>query len=217
MFRSATEKDPQSFRSYSNLGAALLFQNKDEQAAAAFEKSIAIRPTANAYVNAGIAYFNLHRFAEAANLFHKSLELESGTYDVWASLADAEYYGGNHAQAMDDYRKAVALAIKQLEASPNDATILAALAASYSMLGDVSQAISFLNRSLAINHTDKELMFNAAVVYNQVHQTGPALEWLGKALQAGYAPSVVAKAPALDNLHANPRYQQLMQSAQTGP
>jgi tetratricopeptide (TPR) repeat protein len=217
MFRAATERDPQSFRSYSNLGAVLLFQNKDQEASAAFEKSIAIRPTADAYVNAGIAHFNLRRFAEAGGLFRKSLELESGTYDVWASLADAEYYGGNQAQAMNDYRKAIALATKQLEASPNDATILAALGASYSMLGDASQAISFLNRSLAINHTDKELMFNAALLYNQLHQTGSALEWLSKALQAGYAPSVVAKAPGLDNLHSNPRYQQLMQSAQHQP
>ena len=85
------------------------------------------------------------------------------------------------------------------------------------MLGDSSQAIDFLNRSLAINHTDKELMFNAAVVYNQLNQTGPALEWLSKALAAGYAPSVVAKAAALDNLHANPRYLQLMQSARQRP
>ena len=85
------------------------------------------------------------------------------------------------------------------------------------MLGDSSRAIDFLNRSLAINHTDKELMFNAALLYNQLHQTGPALEWLSKALQAGYAPSVVAKAPGLDDLHSNPRYQQLMQSAQHQP
>jgi tetratricopeptide (TPR) repeat protein len=216
-FRMATEKDPQSFRSYSNLGAALLVQNKDQEASAAFEKSVAIRPTADAYVNAGVASFNQRRFAEAATLFRKSLALEPGTYDVWSSLGDAEYYAGKHAQAANDYKKAIALANVQLQSTPNDANILAALAAAYSMIGDSSQAIDFLNRSLAINHTDKELMFNAAVVYNQLHQTGPALEWLGKALQAGYAPSVVAKAVALDNLHNNPRYQQLMQSAQHQP
>jgi tetratricopeptide (TPR) repeat protein len=118
---------------------------------------------------------------------------------------------------MSDYKKAIALASAQLQASPNDATILGDLASYYSMLGNTSQAIDLLNHSLAINHTDKELMFNAALVYNQLNQTGPALEWLGKALQAGYAPSVVAKAAALDNLHADPRYQQLMQSSQTKP
>ncbi len=74
-----------------------------------------------------------------------------------------------------------------------------------------------MNRALAINHNDNGLMFNAAQLYNQLHQTGPALEWLGKALQAGYPLSVVAKAPAMDNLHANPRFQQLMQSAQHQP
>jgi tetratricopeptide (TPR) repeat protein len=217
MFRAATEKDPHSFRSYSNLGAVLLFQNKDQAASAAFEKSIAIRPTADAYVNAGVASFNQRRFAEAATLFRKSLALESGAYDVWASLAAAEYYGGDRVQAMSDYKKAIALASAQLQASPNDATILGDLASYDSMLGNSSQAIDFLNHSLAINHTDKELMFNAALVYNQLQQTGPALEWLSKALQAGYAPSVVAKAVALDNLHGNPRYQQLMQSAQHQP
>jgi tetratricopeptide (TPR) repeat protein len=216
-FRVATEKDPQSFRSHSNLGAVLLFQGKDHEASAAFERSIAIRPTADAYVNAGVASFNQRRFAEAATLFRKSLALEPGTYDVWSSLGDAEYYAGNHAQAANDYKKGIALANVQLQSTPNDANILAALAAAYSMIGDSSQAIDFLNRSLAINHTDKELMFNAAIVYNQLNQTGPALEWLGKALQAGYAPSVVAKAVALDNLHNNPRYRQLMQSAQHQP
>jgi eukaryotic-like serine/threonine-protein kinase len=217
MFRTAAEKDPQSARSYSNLGAVLLFQNKDQEASAAFQKSIAIRPTADAYVNAGIASFRQRRFSEAATLFRKSLERESGTYDVWGSLGDAEYYGGNRAQAMNDYKKAIALGNAQLQTSPNDAGLLADLANYQSMLGNTSQAIDLLNRSLAINHTDKELMFKAAFVYNQLHQTGPALEWLGKALQAGYAPSVVAKAAALDNLHSNPRYQQLMQSTQTKP
>jgi tetratricopeptide (TPR) repeat protein len=85
------------------------------------------------------------------------------------------------------------------------------------MLGDKTQAVEYMNRALAINHNDPNLMFNAALLYNQLDQTGPALEWLSKALAAGESPSVVAKAPALDNLRANPRYQQLMQSAQHQP
>ncbi len=217
MFRTATEKNPQSFRSYSNLGPALMSQDKDAEAVEALRKSIALRPTQSACFNLGVALFRLRHFPDAANEFRHSIQLASDAYDTWGSLADAEYYGGDHAQAMNDYRKAITLATAQLAASPNDATILGDLAEYHSMLGDAAQAIDLLNRSLAVNHTDKELMFNAAVVYNQLHQTGPALEWLGKALAAGYAPSVVAKAPALDNLHANPRYRQLMQSPQQKP
>jgi tetratricopeptide (TPR) repeat protein len=216
-FRLATEKDPRNFRSFSDLGAALLFQNKDQEATTVLEKSIALRPTGEASGNLGIALFRLRRFPEAATEFRRAVQLSPNAYDKWGSLGDAEYYGGQRVQAMNDYKKAITLASAELKTSPDDATILGDLASYHSMLGDSSQAIELLNRSLAINHTDKELMFNAALVYNQLHQTGPALEWLGKALQAGYAPSVVAKAAALDNLHTNPRYQQLMQSSQTKP
>jgi eukaryotic-like serine/threonine-protein kinase len=217
MFRIATDKDPQSFRSFSNLAAVLAFQGKDNEAVEALKRSIALHPTADAYGNLGVTLFRLRRFSQAAAEFQRSIQLSPDDYEKWASLGDAEYYGGNRAEAMNNYRKAIELAITQLKISPNDATILGDIAASYSMTRDSSKAIEFLNRSLAINHTDKELMFNAALVYNQLQQTGPALEWLGKALAAGYAPSVVAKAAALDNLHTNPRYQQLMQSAQHQP
>jgi tetratricopeptide (TPR) repeat protein len=216
-FRLATEKDPRNFRSFSDLGAALLFLNRDQQAAEAFGKSIAIRPTAGATGNMGLALFRLRRFSEAAGEYRRAVQFQPEDYGIRGSLADAEYYGAEKIQAEKDYRKAIELAAAELRASPNDATILGDLASYHSMLGDTSQSIDLLNRSLTINHTDKELMFNAALVYNQLHQTGPALEWLGKALAAGYAPSVVAKAAALDNLHTNPRYQQLMQSSQTRP
>jgi tetratricopeptide (TPR) repeat protein len=217
MFSTAAEKNPQSFSAYSNLGIALMSQDKDAEAVEALKRSLAIRPTAPAYGNLGVALFRLRRFPEAAAEFRHSIQLSPDIYDKWGSLADSEYYGGDRSQAMNDYRKAIALATTQLQASPNDADVLGDLAGYYSMIGNASQAVELLNRSLAINHTDKELMFNAALLYNQIHQTGPALEWLGKALAAGYAPSVVAKAAGLDNLHANPRYQQLMQSSQRQP
>lgn len=217
MFRTATKKNPQSFRSFSNLGPALLSQNKDAEAVEVLKESIALHPTEGAYGNLGVALFRLRKFKDAAAAFRQAIQLSPDVYDKWASLADAEYYGGDRAQANSDYRKAIALAEAQLKASPNDAAVLGDLAGYYSMIGDAFQAIDLLNRSLAINHTDKELMFNAALLYNQLRQTGPALEWLGKALAAGYAPSVVAKAPALDNLHANPRYQQLMQRSAKQP
>jgi tetratricopeptide (TPR) repeat protein len=217
MFRTATEKDPQSFRSYSNLAAALSAQAKETEAVDALQKSIALHPTADAYSNLGAALFKIRRFDEAAENFRRSIQLAPDAYDSWSALGDAEYYGGHRDQAMKDYKKAIELGMAQLKASPNDASILGDIADMYSLLGDTPQAIDFMNRALAINHTDSALMFNAAQIYNQLHQTGPALEWLDKALAAGYPPSVVAKAPAMDNLHSNPRFQQLMQSTQHQP
>jgi tetratricopeptide (TPR) repeat protein len=79
------------------------------------------------------------------------------------------------------------------------------------MLGDRKQALSYLDRSLQLGKGDKDLLLNAAVVYNQLRETGVALEWLSKALAAGYSRSVIATGAPFDNLHDNPRYQALMQ------
>jgi tetratricopeptide (TPR) repeat protein len=213
MYRIATEKDPQSFRSYSNLAVALSVQEKDTEAIEALKKSIALHPTADAYANLGGTMFRLRRFDEAAEDYRRSIPLSPGEYYIWSGLGDAEYYGGHRDRAMTDYKKAIELATIQLKTSPNDANVLGDLACLLAIVGDEAHAIELMDRALANNHTDPAVMYNAAVVYNELHQTGPALEWLDKALAAGYSPSVVAKAPALANLHTNPRYQQLMQSA----
>jgi tetratricopeptide (TPR) repeat protein len=214
MYRIATEKDPQSFRSYSNLAASLSAQKREPEAIDALKKSIALHPTADAYANLGGAMFRLHRFDEAAEDYRRSIPLSPGDYSSWSGLGDAEYYGGHPDRAMTHYKKAIELASAQLKTSPNDASVLGDLASLLAMVGDEAHAIEFTDRALANNHTDPAVMFNAAVVYNELHQTGPALEWLDKALASGYPASVVDEVPALANLHTNPRYQQLMQSAQ---
>jgi eukaryotic-like serine/threonine-protein kinase len=211
LFRRATDLDPDSYQAFNNLGAALLYAGKDNEAVQAFEKSIAIRPRYSAYSNMGVAQFRLRRFKDSVSTFKEALKLDDTGYQTWGSMADAAFYGGDTAFAMDSYRKAIALGEQQLKVNPHDTSVLSDLASYYSMLGDRKQALSYLDRSLQADSSDKQLLFNAAEVYNQLHETGSALEWLGKALGAGYSPSVVATTAALDNLHDNPRYQALMQ------
>jgi tetratricopeptide (TPR) repeat protein len=102
------------------------------------------------------------------------------------------------------------MAEQRLKVNPRDTNVLSDLARYWAMLGDRSKALDYLDRSL-IGKNDKELLFAAALVYNQLRETGPALEWLSKALAAGYSKSVVSGTPDFDNLHDNPRYQALMQ------
>jgi hypothetical protein len=51
------------------------------------------------------------------------------------------------------------------------------------------------------------------VVYNALGDTGVALEWLQKAISAGYSRSVVRAAPIFNNLHENVRFQQMLQES----
>jgi serine/threonine protein kinase/tetratricopeptide (TPR) repeat protein len=211
MFERAVSLKPDSFGNYRNLGGTLLYEGKDQEAIRALEKSIAIRPSYQAYESLGVAYFRVRNFDQAARTTQEALRLDDTDYQTWGNLGDANYYGGNQSPALEYYKKAISLAEQRLKINPRDPDVLSDLASYWSMLGDRSRALDYLDRSL-VGKKDKELLFDAALVYNQFHETGTALEWLGKALAAGYSKSVVSKAPALDNLHDNPRYQALMQT-----
>jgi len=212
MWRRATELAPDSYRAFNGMGAALLYLGKDDEATPAFERSIALRPNYNAYSNMAVALFRLRRYTQAAGNFRQALALDASDYQIWGNLADAYYYGGDTSQSIEPYKKAISMAEQQLKVNPRDQVVLADLADYYSMLGDRKRSLTYLDRALELRHGDKELLFIAAVVYNQLHETGTALEWLGKALDAGYSRAAVAEASPLDNLHSNPRYQALMQA-----
>jgi tetratricopeptide (TPR) repeat protein len=211
MFEKSTSLKPDDYHDYSNLGAALLYEGKDEEATQALEKSIAMQPSYPAYTNLAMAYLRLHKFDQATRTTLEALKLNNSDYQVWGNLGEAYYYGGNKAAAMEPYQKAITLAGEQLKINPRDPVVLSDLGTYWAMLGDRTHALDYLDRSLVGDSKDKELLFQAALVYNQLHETGTALEWLSKALAAGYSKAVVSKAPNLDNLHDNPRYQALMQ------
>lgn len=209
MFQKSLSLKPDSYKDYSNLGAALVYEGKDKEATQALEKSIAIRPSYPAYANLGVAYFRLRRFEQAARNTAAALTINNSDYQTWGNLAVAQYYAGDKSAAAESYKKAISLAEQRLNVNARDSSVLSDLSTYWSMLGDRDKALDYLDRSL-VGRNDKELLFAAALVYNQLHETGPALEWLGKALAAGYSKSVVSKAPDLDNLHDNPRYKALM-------
>jgi len=210
MFEKAASLRANNYGDYKNLGAVLIYEGKDEDAIRALEKSIAIRPSYGAYQNLGVAESRVRRFDRAAQATEQALKLDDSDYQVWGNLGDFLYYGGDKARATDAYKKAISMAEQQLRINPRDNNVLSDLADYSAMLGDRGRALDYLDRSLAGKEKDKDLLFRAALVYNQLHETGTALEWLRKSLAAGFSKSVVSKTPDLDNLHDNPQYQSLM-------
>src|ERR1019366_624415 len=125
-------------------------------------------------------------------------------------LADAYYPGSDQAAAKAPYEKAVSLASKQLEVNPKDAALAGDAADDYAMLGDRKHALALLDQSLRWGKGDKDLIFNAAVVYQDLGESGVALEWLKKSLDAGASVATVLEMPTFDSLKNDPRFQALV-------
>jgi len=211
MFSRAVAVAPDSYRGYSNLGAAYAYQAKYTEAITPLQKSIAIRATSDAYTNLGTSYLRLRRFPDAVATYQAGVRLDESQYVVWGSLADAYHYSGDQVAARAAYEKAVGLAGKQLEVNPKDAGVNGDIADYYAMLGERKRAVAFLDQSLQWGQGDKDLLFNAAVVYQDLGESAMALEWLKKSLDAGVSVATVLEVPTFDSLKNDPRFQVLVQ------
>jgi len=211
MFRQVVKLVPDSFLGYSNVGGAMVLAGDYEGAIPQLERSTAIRPTALAASNLGTAYFQLKRYAEAARTYEKAAELDQNRYEVWGNLGDAYYWApGRRGDAAAAYRRAIELARQKLQVNSRDANLRGYLAAYYAMLGDRQAALTEIDRALRLAPRGPDLLVNAALVHNQLGDEGKAIEFLERAVTAGFSRSTLRDLPNFDNLRGNPRFQHLL-------
>jgi tetratricopeptide (TPR) repeat protein len=168
MFKQVIALAPDNFAGYSNLGNAYLLQTRYSEAVPMLERSITIRKTAETLSNLGTAYFQLRRFPDAAKIYEEAVQLDERNYEVWGNLGDAYYWSpGLRPKAPAAYEKASSLALVLLGVDPRDVNALGYVAEYKAMLGRRREAMTFLDRCLRLNPQDPNLLFNAALIYNQ--------------------------------------------------
>jgi serine/threonine-protein kinase len=212
MYSQVVSLAPDSFTGYYNLGGVRILQGKYAEAIPLLQRSLGIRKTADATSNLGTAYFQLHRYADAAAAFEQSTQLDPQSYVFWGNLGDAYYWAsGRRGEAAAAYGKGIALGEEKLRVNPRDAQVLSSLAMYHAMRGERKAALDNATASLGLNPKSPDLLFNAGIVYQQLGNTQLALEVLEKAVAAGISPATLRDTPNFDGLRANPRYLKLIQ------
>jgi len=212
MFLQVVSLAPDSFTGYYNLGGDRILQGKYAEAIPLLQRSLEIRKTANATSNLGTAYFQLHRYADAAAAFEQSTQLDPQNYVFWGNLGDAYYWApGRRAEAAGAYGKGIALGEEELRVNPRDAQALSSLAMYHAMRGERKAALDNVDAALRLNPQSPGLLFKAGIAYQQLGETQRALEVLEKAVAAGVSPATVRDTPNFDGLRANPRFMKLIQ------
>jgi serine/threonine-protein kinase len=211
MFSQVIALVPDSIRGYYDLGATYNSQGRYADAIGMLQHSIAIRPTAIAYSNLGNAYFYLRRYPEASDAYEEATKLSRGDYILWWNLGDGYYWSpGKRAQAIEDYRQAISLAVKRLRVNSRDAYALGVLAYCHAMLGERKLALDYLQAGLKMTPDDSEMRFKAALVYNQFADSANALKWLKSAVASGVSVANVRDTPNFDSLRSDRRFQELI-------
>jgi len=113
---------------------------------------------------------------------------------------------------MSAYRRAIERAKARLEVNPRDAGILAFTADYYAMLGQGKEAREQLAQALELTSTDADVLFRAAILHNHFGDTEKTIEYLDKAVAAGFSPTVIRDTPDFDYLKGDKRYRRLLPS-----
>jgi serine/threonine-protein kinase len=210
MFEKVIQLTPDNQRGYYNLGAVLVMEGKYDEAVESLNHSIKLRPTMSAYSNLGAAYFWQHRYADAIPAFEKARDLDDKDYQNWGNLADALYWSPNRrSEATAAYKRAIELAQSQVQVNSSDATARAYIAEYSAMVGDKLTATKEIRHALETAPQDSDVMFRAALVYNQLGDRRRTLDYLKNALGANYSRTAIRDTPDFSHLQTDPEFQAL--------
>jgi eukaryotic-like serine/threonine-protein kinase len=211
LLQRVTDLAPDNNSGYTALGAVYWMQGKYENAAASFKKSLILRPTASAYTSLGTIYFFMGRCADAVVEMQKAVDLLPKRDQFWGNLGDAyTCVSGKKGEAVKAYKRAVDLAQAVSLVNPKDADALSRAALYHARLGNKMEAEAQIGKARQLAPANRDVLWNAVLVYELANQRDHALEALKAAIQAGQPLEEVRREPALSNLRKDPRYRALV-------
>jgi tetratricopeptide (TPR) repeat protein len=179
------------------------------------QRSLSIRPTADAFSNLGTAHFQMRQYADSAADFEQAVKLDDKNYEMWGNLGDAYYWAsGRRQEAAAAYATAISLGETNLRLNPKDAQLLGYLAEYHAMYGERELAHKRLEASLRLQPKSPDMMLNAGIVYQQLGETNLALDALEKAVALGISPELLRDTPNFAALGNNPRFLGLVHGVQ---
>jgi tetratricopeptide (TPR) repeat protein len=166
-----------------------------------------IEPNDWTYSNLGAVLQLDGKYAEAAAMFRKAIELRPNDYQVWGNLASCYLWNpAERSKAEETYKKAIQLAEERLRSEPNDVRVIARLGAFYATIGDSQRSMPLLRRAAALGSESAYANAKLAEAYELLGQREEALRWIGKALRLGYSPQQIKRSPEMARLWKDPRF-----------
>ena len=209
-FRHSIALQPDAVRSYANLSAVLMRQNRPDDALRVLQQGLQVRPSASLYTNLGNIQFLRGDYVAAADAFENAVSPTHGapgSYQNWANLADTLLWiPGRGEEARQAYEKARRLLAERLERSPNDVVLVSRMGLYAVRSGHKDEAPALLTRALALAPASADVQFRAGLAYELLGDRKRALEAIAAALRLGYPVKYVEAEPDLLALRRDPEY-----------
>jgi serine/threonine-protein kinase len=218
-FRRVTQITPDNPIAYSNLGAAYMDlpdPASQAEAQAAFEKSLHLAPTYQAYSNLGYLYLNAGRYAEAAESLRRAVELNDQDWRVWANLMEAYNWLKDTDKARAIHDKYVSLLEQSAAATPGDTNTQASLGIYYSESGQRQKALACVKSALAAAPKDGFVLAGVAQVYENLGDRKRAVQFALDSLANGISLQELQHRLGLQGVLSDPSFRSSSRNRSSG-
>jgi serine/threonine-protein kinase len=209
-FRHSIQIDPESATSYANLNAALLAQNRVDDALQVLQQGLQIRPDSRLYGNLGAAQFARGDYPAAARAFEQAISSGKGNpnfYLDWANLADAlRWIPGRQADAARAYDQAITLLTPLQRRDPDNSLLQSRLGLYAAKAGDAPTALRWTRGALAVASAGADIQFRAAQAFELCGDRAAALAALQQSVTLGYPTHLIDTEPDLNAVRRDPRF-----------
>jgi len=208
-FRKVITIQPDNYLGYNTLGGIYNLLGLYEDAVTMHRRAIEIYPNASSYTNLGTDYFALARYDDAVAAYKSAIELDPRGDVLYRNLGDAYLRIGRAQDAKEQYIRATELLSEHLNVNNDDALRLGHLAICHAKLKRDQDALSIIERAVALEPRNTTLMYQQAVVHALVGDSENAIQHLTQALSHGYSRPDAEHDPDLDTLRDRADFQSL--------
>jgi tetratricopeptide (TPR) repeat protein len=144
---------------HNNLGVALQFQGKTDEAAEHYQRTIDLNPeNIDALNNMGVLMQGLGRWRDAADYFRRTISLDSNHPDAHANLGAA-------LMSMGDFEEAISVSRRALKINPRKEVALNTLGNAQKNLGLFDEAIENYEKALELNPGNIDALGNLGAIF----------------------------------------------------
>ena len=214
-YEIATSLAPDVASAFGGKGAAYWMLGESEKAREAYDRSLELKPSRQAYTNMGSRYYYAGQFNDAVESQLKALEYAPDDHRVWGRLAESyRFVPGGEEESLRAYERAAELAEENLAINENDWETMGLLGLYYSHLNRAEEARNLVSRSVSMSKRASEALYYQALSRLKLGDQNGALDSLEEAVLSDeqYAQFIVSD-PDLQLLRNSERLRGLLPEA----
>jgi serine/threonine-protein kinase len=165
-FEHVLEVTPDNSLAHATLGGMLQMLGKTGEAEAHLKHSLALQPSYTAFVNLGVLYYNAKRWAEAADMTKKALELNATDWAAWSNLGQTYQWLGRMKDAQEAFGNELVHLEEAIKVSPDNPTMQVALGVLYARKKLQRKAVPQIQAALTRSPDDPFILVSAGEAYS---------------------------------------------------